>query len=106
MYRFFRHYLVPFGARAMCRVRVVGIENVPLEGPLVLASNHIDNLDAGAIGYHIPRHLHFMGRPEVFRETLRGLFWRSLSAIPADGEGVTKGIHILRRGGAIAIFPE
>ncbi len=106
LYRFFHRVLVPCGARAMCRVEAIGLGNVPAEGPLVVASNHIDNLDAGAIGFPVARPLHFMGRPEVFREMFRGLFWRRMGVIPADGDGVAKGIAILRRGGAIAIFPE
>lgn len=98
--------MVPVGARIWCRVRIEGLENVPETGPLILASNHIDNFDAGAIGYRLKRHLHFMGRPEIFRTTLRGMFWRRMSVIPADGEGLAQGIAILRAGGALGIFPE
>jgi 1-acyl-sn-glycerol-3-phosphate acyltransferase len=106
LYRFVHRFLIPLGIGLLCRLRVTGLHNVPRMGPLVLASNHVDNLDAGALGYPVGRFLHFMGRPEVFREALRGFVWRRLAAIPADGEGLTEGIAILRRGGAVAIFPE
>src|SRR5581483_5972620 len=40
------HFIVPTGLRALARISVAGLDNVPATGPIILAANHFDNLDA------------------------------------------------------------
>ena len=42
------------------RLKVEGEENIPMEGPLVIASNHLSLLDPPVIGVAATRKVHFM----------------------------------------------
>jgi len=57
--------------RAMSRITVEGaIDEIPTEGPLILAANHASNLDAVVLGaWLIPRlgrGIHWLGKKELF----------------------------------------
>ena len=49
------------------KLEVHGMENVPLEGALIVASNHITNFDVIPIQLALPRVIFFMGKAELFR---------------------------------------
>ncbi len=107
VYRFLKSILIPVGVRTLSHLDVQGLERVPENGPLIIASNHVDNFDAGAIGWKTPRpYMRFMGRPEAFSEFLRGSFWRLGGVIPANGPGLATAIAVLRAGGTVVIYPE
>ncbi len=48
------------------RVKVIGKENFPKEGGVLLCTNHIDNLDPPVVGMTCPRPVHFMAKQELF----------------------------------------
>jgi len=93
------------------RIEVEGTERVPMEGPVVIASNHHSFLDPLVIGVVLPRPIAFIARGDLFR--IPGLGWllRKLYAIPVErGSGdlaaVKAAIRALRAGMAFGIFPE
>ena len=49
------------------RFRVYGAERVPLEGGLVVASNHFSWLDPAVLGAASPRILYYMAKIEAHR---------------------------------------
>ena len=49
------------------RLNVEGTENIPKDGPLVIASNHLSLLDPPVIGVAATRKVHFMAKQELFR---------------------------------------
>ena len=49
------------------RVKVIGKENFPKEGGVLLCANHIDNLDPPVVGMTCPRPVHFMAKEELFK---------------------------------------
>ena len=49
------------------RVKVIGKENFPKEGGVLLCTNHIDNLDPPIVGITCPRPVHFMAKEELFK---------------------------------------
>ena len=53
--------------RTMAHVEYTGIENIPMTGRLVMASNHISNFDVPFIVIHLPRHPFFMTKQELFK---------------------------------------
>ena len=58
-------------ARAMSRVSVEGaIDEIPHEGPVILAANHASNLDAVVLGSwlmpKLGRRIHWLGKKELF----------------------------------------
>ena len=48
------------------RVRAIGVENVPKQGPLVLAPNHFSQMDHFFVGLYLRRKIRFMAKSQLF----------------------------------------
>lgn len=93
------------------RWRIYNAERVPMEGPVILASNHASFLDPPAIGSALPRGCNYLARESLFRYPGVGALLRSWQAVPVDRDGAgARGLKaILDRllaGGVIILFPE
>lgn len=107
LYRAFHYVVVPVLLRIWTRLRVEGREHLPADGPLILVSNHVDNWDSYVVGvFARGRVVHFLARADGLESRWLGRYWRWLGAIPADREGLSEALRILKDGGAIGIFPE
>ena len=69
------------------RWRVLHPERVPLDGSVLLASNHASFLDPPLIGAFLPRKIHFLARKTLFDSPLLGWLIRQLQAVPVDRDG-------------------
>lgn len=92
------------------RLKIEGRENIPKDGPLVIASNHLSLLDPPVLGIAATRKVHFMAKEELFVPVL-GTIYKILGAFPvrrggADRAAIKHGIEILESGNVLAIFPE
>jgi glycerol-3-phosphate O-acyltransferase / dihydroxyacetone phosphate acyltransferase len=101
------------------RIEVVGRENLPEIGPLIVAANHHNSvIDAMILIATIPRPLRVLANAPLFRHPLIGTFLRLMGGLPVHRrqeagddpaknaalfEATTKALH---EGSAIAIFPE
>ena len=56
------------------RLNVEGTENIPKDGPLVIASNHLSLLDPPVIGVAATRKVHFMAKQELFVPILGDIY--------------------------------
>ena len=95
------------------RARIIGAENVPRSGPLLLVANHQSYLDPPLVGSTVyTRHIDFIARMGLFKFSgFFGWFIATLNSIPIKEEGSdTAAIkEVLRRledGRAVLIFPE
>ena len=70
--------------RFFMRVKVRGVENVPLDGGIVLCANHIAAVDVISIGCVCPRQLTFVAKKELFSVPLLGKIVKALGAIKVD----------------------
>ncbi len=89
---------------------VSGMSNVPLQGSVIFAANHISFYDPPAIGGRVRRHLNYFARDTLFKGIL-GKCLHGLEAIPvarenADVASLKAIFRALKNGGAIAIYPE
>jgi 1-acyl-sn-glycerol-3-phosphate acyltransferase len=96
--------------RSWFRLRVTGSEQIPAQGPVIVAANHKSFLDAFFLGLSTRRKVRFMAKVELFRGPLRWLFTR-LGAFPvrrgeADREALTTARAVLDQGGLLIVFPE
>lgn len=98
-------------ARLFFRYRVFGGENVPREGGIIIASNHISYLDIPFLGCGINRRADFVGKSELFRNRIVGWVFRKLEAFPIkrgkiDKGAISEAVKRLREGRVIVIYPE
>lgn len=110
LYRFFR-FLLRIFFFIFYRWKVIGRENVPETGAVVLCSNHISNFDPPIIGSAIKRKVHFLAKHELFKVPLLGPLIRHLGAFPvkrglADKQAVVQSLKLLRENKVLLIFPE
>ncbi|HET9915211.1 MAG TPA: lysophospholipid acyltransferase family protein, partial [Anaerolineales bacterium] len=49
---------------------VTGLENLPRQGPVILAANHVTNFDVFPMQFALSRPLFFMGKAELFRNPI------------------------------------
>jgi hypothetical protein len=88
-----------------------GVENIPLEGPLVIASNHPASIDSIVISAHIPRQDYKAIIGEIpFFKNLPNIRANAIFAPDSDDtlgrmQVVREIIRHLKNGGAILIFP-
>lgn len=92
-------------------LRVYGAERVPLDGGLVVASNHFSWIDPPVLGAASPRTLYFMAKVEAHRIPGLGQLMRSFGAFPvrrgeSDRDAVRTMREIVRNGHALGMFAE
>lgn len=97
--------------KVLCRLQVVGREHVPEEGAVILAANHVSNVDPFVVGCAVRRKLFYMAKEELFRHPLSGWFMRQLQAFPisrsqADPSAFKRSLALLRKGEGLLVFPE
>lgn len=100
------------------RPRVTGREHVPLQGPVILASNHLSFIDSIVIPTVAPRRVAYLAKAEYFTGTgFAGWFTRTLftalGAHPIEREthraaqaALDTALRILRGGTAFGLYPE
>ena len=97
------------------RMKVSGRENIPPQGPIILAPTHRSRWDAlvvpmAAGKLACGRDLHFMISRNEYRG-IQGWFMKRLGGFPVDASRPTIGsfrhsVNLLRQGEALTIFPE
>ena len=103
--------LVRFLFNFIMKMEVVGLENFPQEGPVVLVANHVTNFDVFPMQFALPRPIFFMGKAELFRNPLIDLLLRNLSGFPVNrGEkdiwAMRHAARVLSHGHTLGMFPE
>ncbi|MBF8376392.1 1-acyl-sn-glycerol-3-phosphate acyltransferase [Alicyclobacillus mali] len=109
-YRFARAVVTAF-FRACFRVRVEGLQRLPRQGGVVLASNHLSNFDPPLLGILVPRYIRFMGKAELFRMPMLRRLFLTLGGFPiergrVDRRAIRTAIDVLQRGTCLVMFPE
>jgi 1-acyl-sn-glycerol-3-phosphate acyltransferase len=100
--------------RLICHINgglnVIGKENIPEEGGVIIASNHISYLDPPLLGAVIPRMSTSMARKGLFHIPVLGWFIKHY-AFPVDREKtlpstIKDAVTRVKRGKLLVIFPE
>ncbi|MEO5988731.1 MAG: lysophospholipid acyltransferase family protein [Candidatus Eisenbacteria bacterium] len=91
--------------------QVRGRSFVPMDGGLIVASNHISYFDPPFVGTAAVRELHFLAKEELFRPPVFGAIIRAYNSIPirrgaVDMRGLGRALKVLRAGHALILFPE
>src|SRR3954471_20487559 len=99
--------------RFFWRVRVEGIENIPDEGPAILASNHVSFCDSIFLPLVLKRRVTFVAKAEYFEDPKTACFFRAVGQIPVKRGGGPASLRaldsareVLESGGVFGIYPE
>ena len=96
--------------RIFTRFEVVGLENLPPKGALILVTNHIHLLDPPATLVALPRPVTPLAA-QKWRGTVVGLLLRLVGAIfikrgEVDRRALRRSLAVLRQGGILGLAPE
>jgi 1-acyl-sn-glycerol-3-phosphate acyltransferase len=68
--------------KALYRLRVADIENIPDDGPAIVVCNHVSYMDALILGGAIPRPVRFVMHRRIYRIPVMHWLFRTAKAIP------------------------
>jgi long-chain acyl-CoA synthetase len=97
------------------RLTVRGVENLPSQGPYIIAPNHLSLADAPAVIARIPwkvvSQTFFLGATQYFTGTVSSRIAKLIHVIPVDMDArlhsaMQMSAHVLRRGNILCVFPE
>lgn len=105
--------LVP-AVGALCRIRVENPENLPRSGPVIVAANHMTELDPIIVAIAVwrgRRSPHFMAKDSLFRIPVVGSVLGWSGQIPVErraggGKAMRAALDILRGDGVVIMYPE
>jgi 1-acyl-sn-glycerol-3-phosphate acyltransferase len=105
------HVVVPPLFRLLYRTRIHGLEHLPASGPVVLASNHLANIDPFILGVATPRQIHFMAKSELWSFPPLGWAVEKLGSFKVrrgepDRDALRTAVEYERDGAVVGIFPE
>ena len=104
-------WLVRLVFRPFMRLEVHGLENLPMDGGVIVACNHVTNYDVFPMQLSLPRTIFFMGKAELFKFAPLGVLFRTLGAFPVyrgekDAWAMRHAREVLDHGEALGMFPE
>jgi len=105
------HALFSVLFRILFSYRIVGRENVPSKGPVILACNHASYMDPPFVGTGIPRRVNFVAKEELFDRAWKRFILTRWKAFPIRREQLDKGtlkviLDKLKSGEVVGLFPE
>lgn len=99
--------------RFLFKVRVEGLENVPKDGPVILASNHHSFSDSIFLPMVLDRRVTFVAKAEYFEQRKTAWFFKMMGQIPvkrgggpASERALEAAREVLDGGGIFGIYPE
>ncbi|MGN5236572.1 lysophospholipid acyltransferase family protein [Rhodococcus sp. SJ-3] len=117
-YRLCRHVLIGPVLHLPRRPKIVGRENLPRHGPVIVAANHLAVLDSFYLTLAARRQITFLAKREYFDRSglvgnLQKWFFSTMGQIPVDRRGgstaasaLEAATGIIEQGGAWGIHPE
>jgi 1-acyl-sn-glycerol-3-phosphate acyltransferase len=112
---FLMRFIVWLLIHTIYRVRVTGMDHIPHEGPLIVASNHVSFVDPLILGGMIRRPVNFVMYHRIYNIPLLKFIFKTGKAIPVAGrsenpevlECAYQRMHdVLAAGDVLGIFPE
>ena len=101
----FRGYFSLFRAESITK------ENVPAEGPVILAANHMSNWDPPLLATMLHRPVAYMAKEELFKVPVFSQAITACHAFPVkrgagDRGAIKTAVTVLKQGECLGVFPE
>ncbi len=105
------HWIVSLLAKLFCGLRVIGNENVPNEGGVIVAANHNSYFDIPLLGCALKRPADNIAKSELFKNPIVAALFRSLGGFPVrrgkvDRKAIEEAVLRLKKGHLLAYYPE
>jgi 1-acyl-sn-glycerol-3-phosphate acyltransferase len=93
------------------RVRAIGVENVPKDGPLVLAPNHFSQMDHFFAGVYLRRKIRFMAKSQLFGPPVLTYIYKHGGVFPIrrghhDEEAIETARILVEQGEMLLVYAE
>lgn len=93
------------------RWEVIGLENVPRTGAVIIAPNHVSFVDPPLVGSSLHRECRFMARHDLWDKKIMAWLMPRIGGFPVhrgkmDRQAIRLGLEALAQGYALVIFPE
>ena len=117
-YFFLKTFVLGPLLRVIFRPWIRGVENIPVTGAAILASNHLSFSDSIFLPLMLRRPVTFLAKSEYFtgkgfKGALTRWFFKSTGQLPIDRSGgkaseasLTTGLGVLAEGNVLGIYPE
>ncbi|MFA7160671.1 MAG: lysophospholipid acyltransferase family protein [Kiritimatiellia bacterium] len=105
-------FLFRLGLKIWNRFRVIGSENMPAQGGVIIASNHASFMDPPIVGCGLMhRYVRFMARDTLFQNRIGQWWFENVGVVSLDRNrgdiaAFKAAIALLKAGGALCLFPE
>ena len=103
--------ILAFYCYCLNRYKVIGRENIPQDGSLIVCCNHQSMCDIFALVVAFKRPIRFMAKESLFKIPFINLFLKGFKAFPvdrkhADISAIKASLSVLSGGEVMGIFPE
>jgi len=117
-YELMKHAVLGPPLRVLYHPTVEGLENIPADGPAILASNHLSFSDSIFLPLVVDRKITFLAKSDYFTGPgVRGWatkqFMDAAGQVPIDRSGgrasqaaISTGVRVLREGNLLGVYPE
>jgi 1-acyl-sn-glycerol-3-phosphate acyltransferase len=97
--------------RLAMKLEVDGLDNLPKDGGVVVAANHLTSFDIFPLQIALPRPIFYMGKAELFKNPLVHFLFRNMGAFPVyrgerDEWAIAHAQQVLEAGQVLGMFPE
>ncbi len=93
------------------RAEILGLENIPKEGPVIFCGNHRSYLDPPLIVATAKRDMRFLAKEDLYKNRFLAFLGWAFDGIPVkrdekDVSAIKTSLKYLKNGDCIALFPE
>lgn len=110
-FRRFLVFLLGTLFKLIMKLEVRNVENLPVDGAVVMTANHVTNFDVIPMQLSLPRPIFFMGKASLFKIPIFEAAIRNLGAFPVyrgekDEWALRHAARVLEHGQMLGMFPE
>jgi 1-acyl-sn-glycerol-3-phosphate acyltransferase len=104
-------YVVPLFYRIFWKLTIIGKENIPESGAVIIASSHVSNRDPVFLASACKRQIHYMAKSSLFTNKLFGAIIRYAGAFPVErgtggADALQKAYDLLNEKRIVGVFIE